>query len=112
MTDELKPALSEGQWRVISATIGENEMDYHDHVEALANDPVGLMAFLNEYGLPADSPYKITREDVLLMRAAVQAFNDVHAEYCAERDCGLHCRANADAMEVLAAKVKALLPPL
>jgi len=72
MNDEITPALTAGEWRVISATIGENERSFDDQVEILcdADNLPGLIAFLND-SLPDDSPYKITRADVDLVRSSI-----------------------------------------
>lgn len=109
MTDTIAPALTPERWAYIKGrdyplrTRVGNACDEID----LALSEEGLIAVVNA-ALPSDSPYKITREDITLLRSAAGAVDSLHGEVCSG---ACTCAAEEAALDRLAAKLAALLPP-
>lgn len=105
MTDEIKPVLTSDEWTARCYRDGDMHVDADllggcvvvsaggDAAYVATADASAAIALLNDL-LPADSPYKITRDDVELV------------EYQAGRVPDGYRR-----MIALAAKLAALLPP-
>lgn len=92
MADNIEPALTQGEWADPPDTYGLC-------VEWDGNESK-IIAIANA-SLPDDSPYKITRADV----GAIESTVDVLRREFGQDD------EDAEAMEIVAAKLAALLPP-
>jgi len=100
MTEDVKPALTADEWQ----TVRENRAHLADDIILRAAgcsipdpDLLAKMIGICNWNLPADSQYKITRNDVAYLRRVAEL-----APPEVMRPLGV---------EVLAAKLAALLPP-
>jgi len=125
MSDEIKSALAPGEWAKMMVRTEDSDWERisvaqsgnmvvmgmcqstGDGDEYMVIDRAAFpqVAALSNAALPADSPYKITREDVDGLLAAAVAL-EARADKWNMLETGMR-----EALRALAAKLAALLPP-